>query len=367
MVIRILVFTVGFLVTTGTLLSAVRTVILPRSIQSRLNQVVFRTMRVLFRGLSSLRTSFEWRDRVLAHYSPIGLVTLVGVWLAMTTVGFMAMFWAVEQLGWGEAFHTSGSSLLTLGFAPVDGTGPRIMAFVEAALGLGLLALLITYLPTMYGAFSRRETLVGLLEVRAGSPPSAVGMLERYHRIGWTDQLTGFWAEWEVWFAEIEESHTSYPALTFFRSPQPERHWVNAAGTVLDGASLTLSSLDQEFQPQAALMIRSGFITLRRMADFFGVSHDADPSPGDPISISRAEFEGALNKLAASGLALVADRDQAWEDFAGWRVNYDTVLLELAQLTAAPYAPWVSDRSAPGFKEPRVRRWGRRKGSSIAG
>jgi hypothetical protein len=39
-----------------------------------------------------------------------------------------------------------------------------------------------------------------------------------------------------------------------------------------------------------------------------------------------------------------ADRQQAWEDFAGWRVNYDTVLRALAKLTMAPEAPWISDR-----------------------
>ena len=46
-----------------------------------------------------------------------------------------------------------------------------------------------------------------------------------------------------------------------------------------------------------------------------------------------------------SGVPLIADRDQAWRDFAGWRVNYDTVLLALAAMTMAPYAPWSSDRS----------------------
>jgi len=41
---------------------------------------------------------------------------------------------------------------------------------------------------------------------------------------------------------------------------------------------------------------------------------------------------------------LKADRDQAWRDFAGWRVNYDLALVELARLTDAPPSPWSSDR-----------------------
>jgi len=49
------------------------------------------------------------------------------------------------------------------------------------------------------------------------------------------------------------------------------------------------------------------------------------------------------------------DRERAWRDFAGWRVNYDSVLLGLAGVTMAPYAPWSSDRSLR-FKPRVVRR-----------
>lgn len=364
-VVRIVVAVGGVGLTAWTVLSAVRTVILPRSAQSLLSRLVFRGVRRVFNGLAALRPSFDWRDRVMAHFSPIGMLTLVASWLALVTTGFMALFWAVQQQGWSDAFWVSGSSLLTLGFAPVEGTVMRAAAFAEAALGLGLLALLITYLPTLYGAFSRRETLVALLETRAGTPPSAVEMLRRFRRIGWTESLNDMWGDWETWFAEIEESHTSYPALTFFRSPQPDRHWVTAAGTVLDAASLTLSTLDLDRQPQAALAIRSGYLALRRIAEFFGIEFDPDPAPDDPISIRREEFDGACRRLEEAGLPLKEDLDRAWRDFAGWRVNYDTVLLALAETTMAPYAPWSSDRSTPDRKPPRVRRWGRRRRVSL--
>ncbi len=102
-----------------------------------------------------------------------------------------------------------------------------------------LALLLVTYLPSLYAAFSRREAQIALLEARAGSPPSGVDMIERYHRIDWLDRLTAVWEDWEAWFADIEETHTSLPALAFFRSPQPEQSWVTAAGAVLDGAALS--------------------------------------------------------------------------------------------------------------------------------
>lgn len=358
MLLRIAVAAGGTVLVLGTLLSAVRTVVLPRATTSLLQRAVFRSVRAFFGGVSSFSSTFGWRDAVMAMFAPTGLLTLVASWLVLITGGFMGIFWAVEQQGVADAFLKSGSSLLTLGFAPVDGAVMQAVAFVEATLGLGFVALIITYLPAMYSAFSRRETLVAMLEVRAGSPPTAEEMILRFHRIGWTERLTDVWSDWEVWFAEVEESHTSYPALTFYRSPQPERHWVVAAGTVLDAAALTLSTLDVPWQPQAALQIRGGFLALRRIADFFGIDYDPDPEQGDPISIDRSEFDAVVDRLAADGVPIVEDRDRAWRDFAGWRVNYDAVLLSLAELTVAPYAPWTSDRSAPGRAQPRLRRWG---------
>lgn len=358
---RVLIGVGGVFVVLVALMSAIRTVILPRATASVLSRIVFRSTRRVFRAVSSWRGSFEWRDAVMAMFAPVSLVVLVASWLVLLIVGFMAVFWAVEQGGWAAAFHESGSSLFTLGFAPVQGAWLQGVSFAEAALGLGMVALLITYLPAMYSAFSRRETLVALLEVRAGSPPSAVEMLERFHRIGWTERLTDMWTEWEVWFAEIEESHTTYPVLNFYRSPDPDRHWVTAAGTVLDGAALTLSTLDVPWQPQAALQIRAGYLAMRRIADFFGIEYDPDPDPQDPISIDRAEYDAVVDRLDDAGVALKADRDQAWADFCGWRVNYDTPLLSLAELTVSPYAPWTSDRSALGRHKARVRRWGRRR------
>jgi hypothetical protein len=136
--------------------------------------------------------------------------------------------------------------------------------------------------------------------------------------------------------------------------------WITAAGTALDAAALAQTSLVREPSPGGRIVIRAGFITLRRIADVFGIAYDPDPQYGDPIALTRAEFEEALDRLAEDGLAVVDDRDQAWMDFAGWRVNYEAVMLEIAELIMAPYAPWVSDRSSIHRAPPKRIRWGAR-------
>jgi len=346
LIVRVLVFLLGLSLVAYTLDSAIRTFVLPRSAPDWLTRAVFAGMRQFF-DLRLRRTqAYLERDRVLELYAPLSLLSLPPVWLGLILVGYMGIYWALGVPSWYEALRTSGSALLTLGFAPVDGVLTTLFTFSEAIIGLILVALLIAYLPTMYAAFSRRETLVTLLEVRAGSPPAALTMLTRFQRIQGLEHLIDMWEAWEVWFAELEESHTSLPAVTFFRSPQPEHSWITAAGAVLDAAALAQSIVDIPPNPQASLCIRAGYLALRRIADFFSIPYHPDPHfPAQPISITRAEFDAACDELAHNGVPLKVDRELAWSDFAGWRVNYDTVLLALCTLTTAPPAPWSSDRA----------------------
>jgi hypothetical protein len=347
-----LVFAAGLTLVVGTLASAIRTMVVPRALPAVIARFVFSGVRQVLRALGGRSKSYERRDRAMAYFAPLGLVLLPAVWLAMALAGYTAMYWGLGSLSVRGAFILSGSSLLTLGSEPAMALPEHVLSFTEAACGIGLLALLITYLPSQYATFNRREVAVALLEVRAGTPPSGPNMIERYHRINWDGGLMQVWKDWETWFADLEESHTSLPALSFFRSPQPERSWVTAAGAVLDAASLRASTMDAARDPEAELCVRAGYVALRRIANYFRIPYDADPAPDDPISISREEFDGVCARLEKVGVALKADRDQAWRDFAGWRVNYDRVLVELAGLTMAPDAPWSSDRAPDSHRPP---------------
>lgn len=303
-----------------------------------------RAVRVLFNLAAARQSTFDSRDRVMALYAPIGLLSLLGVWLVTALLGYSLLFWSFAGGSYELAVSRAGSALFTLGFAAPSGFPMVLLSFTASAVGLVLIALLISYLPTMYSAFSQREQEVTMLAVRAGTPPSAVEMINRYCRLQRLDRLGEVWFDWEHWFANLEETHTSLAMLAFFRSPQPRHSWVTAAGAVLDAASLTRAAVDIPADPQADLCIRAGYIALRTIASYFQLAFNDAPDAGDPISIDRSEFEEALATLAAGGVPLKPDREQAWRDFAGWRVNYDGALLALTALTMAPYAPWSSDR-----------------------
>jgi hypothetical protein len=339
LVLKIVVFAVGVFVVGRAISSAIRVFVLPRASNEPIARFVFSSMRRIF-GLVIRDKPYAFRDRVLAYFAPVSLLVLPVVWLALVLTGYTAVFWAFGVESPSEALRVSGSSLFTLGFAPSAGTVQDLAAFSEAGIGLLLLALLIAYLPTMYSSFSRRELAVNLLEVRADSPPSAIAMLQRFHRLGRMDHFHDQLELWETWFADIGESHTSLAALAFFRSPQRDHSWVNAAGAILDGAALYRSVVDVPKDIQADLTIRAGYLTLRRIADFFRIAYERDPGPETPCSISEEEFGIACDELAASGVPLREDRAAAWRDFRGWRINYDQTLLALARITMAPPARW---------------------------
>jgi hypothetical protein len=352
---RVLAFVAGAAVVIGVLGSALRTVVVPRAEPSLLTQTVFVGTRKVFDLRVRKASRWEDADRVMARYAPSCLLVLPAVWVAGVLVGFTPMFWALGSDFPREAITRAGSSLLTLGFAFARDLPETILSFVAATIGLGLVALLISYLPSIYAQFSRREVLVGQLDTRAGTPPQAGVLLRRAHVIGWLDQLDDLWIDWERWFVEIEESHTSNAALPFFRSQHPERSWITAAGCVLDAAALTASCVDVPRNYRAELCVRSGYLSLRHIAAVFDIGFDPDPSATDPISVTREEFDEVVDDLVANGVPIRGDRDQAWRDFAGWRVNYDEVLLGLCALIVPPTAPWSSDRGMRQYR-PRIRR-----------
>jgi hypothetical protein len=344
---RLALIASGALIVWRTMLSAVRTFVLPRSSPDTISNFLFRNILKLFWLRTRRATTYEARDALMAMFAPTAMIALPMFWFVLVLIGYALIYWALGEARLDDAIMISGFSLLTLGFRS-SATLPRVMVeFSEALLGLTLIGLLISYLPTMYSAFSRRETLVTLLDVRAGSPPSAMELLMRAHRIRGLDVLEELFREWEVWFAEVQESHASLTPLIFFRSALPQHSWITAAGAILDSAALYSSVLDRPALPQAQLCIRAGYLCLRHLADYFRMPYAKNPTAADPITIGRDEFDEVVAALRAGDLPLKADLEQAWRDYVGWRVNYDAVLIQLAELTQAPYAPWSSDRGLP--------------------
>ena len=350
-VVRVLAIVVGLTGVFAVLASAIRTVVVPRGESTWLAKVVQVSVTAAFGVLARPSRSYLVRDRWLARQAPTALVLLPLVWSVAVVVSFWPVHWALGSDGW-DGLVLSASSLTTLGFARGGTVPDDLVAAFEALIGLGLVALMISFLPTIYGRFAQRERPMARLALLAGSPPDPALLLIRTYDAGVLGDLDETWNEWEVWFADLREAHTSFIALNFFRSQDPHTHWLTAAGVALDSAALGMAALEPANR-HGGLLMRTGFDTLRQIADQFDIEYDPDPAPTDPISVPRESFQAVVDQLADAGLPVRQDQEQIWRDWAGWRVNYDSVLVALARLTHAPPSRMLrEDYRSPDAESP---------------
>jgi hypothetical protein len=331
----------GWLVIT-TVSGAIRSFVLPRNESVRLNAFVFGGLRAVFDFAARRASNYAHRDRILAHYAPVGLVALPIGWLALVGLGYTGIYWALGVDSFTKSYELSGSSLLTLGTTKQNGLIVNVFSYSEATLGLLLLTLLISYIPTIYQAFSRRELVVAQLELRAGVPATPHGLIQ------WLGQDKDFsndddqWMAWEQWLVELDESHTSLPVLAFFRSPQAGRSWVLAAGLILDAANLLFSALDVSRSRQVEITFKAGVLALNRIHRFFDKKSETAPAElrtpeeMEATTPGRAEFAEAWRALQGAGFALMPDEELAWQHYQERRLRYEPSLKFLGALLMTP-------------------------------
>jgi hypothetical protein len=349
----------GVVVAMAVLISALETVVLPRNSFTRISRAVFAVAdRLLVRPWRSETR----RDNLRGLYAPIALVSLPLVWMLSVTVGFSFIFWGISTDSPQRALEISGSSLFTLGFAEPDGSVRIWLTFVEATIGLGLVALLISYLPTIYAAHHEREKGINVLVPFAGTPPSPVDMLGSLQRLGALDS-PDIWRTATTWMLDLDQTHCAFPALCYFPESSVGLSWVASVGTVLDAAALLLSAADYSTEEHAAQEIKGPMMALAygmptvvkigiaaalpigrpvKLLDLMARSGDEPPA----ISVARTEYIDALDRLHPL-LPVPADqREECWRRFAWTRSGYDRALRGLAGLTMAPPAQWTTDRPA---------------------
>lgn len=343
--VRWTAFAAGIVIVIGTTGSLIRTLVVPRGVSSRLSVFVGRNIvRRTFVFIADRFDSYEPKDKILALSGPISLLTLLLSWLALFLLGYALMLWPLIDAPFSQAVRESGSSMLTLGFTGTPLVGATMLHFLAAATGLIVVALQIAYLPTLYSAFNRRETLVTMLQSRAGAPAWAPELLTRHRLVGLVDALPDFYGEWERWAADVAESHTTYPVLVWFRSPHPLRSWVVGLLAVLDSAALYVSLCPSLAPSQARLCLRMGFTCLRNIADVLHIPYDPDPFPDDPIDLAYEEFLAGVERMKEVGFPMERTPEAAWSDFKGWRVNYEGIAYALADAVVAVPGPWSGPR-----------------------
>lgn len=282
------------------------------------------------------------RDAMLGLYAPGAAIMLLAVWLVVIVVGYGLILFALRAdlqpspQTIGDAVYFAASSILTIGFGDIVATGgvARTVVVIGAATGLGIVALVITFLFSLFGSYQRREVLVVTLAARAKAPPSAMMLLIPYARLDLVDELPSLFREWEVWTAEVLDTHVSYPLLGYFRSSHDNVSWISSLGAVLDAASLVLTTIKGLPTGHAKITHRVGTHLVEDIANILGLK-------GEGSAVERAEFAVVYAKLGKVGYELEPE-DDAWRAFERERASYAGRLLALADYWATPAPVWVS-------------------------
>jgi hypothetical protein len=340
-----LLFAVGLLVVVFTSASVLFTIVLPREPRGfeRLSSMVNRVVQLGFLALSRLARTYERKDALLAPTAPVALVGQLAIWAACFILGYALMLDGTTK-SFISALTQAAGALLTVGTINLSGRANEAIDIAAGATWVVIVALQIAYLPALYQAFNRREALVAMLESRAGVPAWGPELLARHQLVGIIDTLPAFYSDWEQWSAELAESHTTYPVMLLFRSPDPWFSWLVGLLAVLDGAAMHLALAPGTASSQSRLCLRMGFTALNRIAKVLRWEVDPDPNPEGPIDLTFEEFEEAVEMLAHVGFPMERTAQEAWPDFRGWRVNYETVAYHLCDRLTAPPAPWSGRR-----------------------
>jgi hypothetical protein len=336
---------IGLVMLTLTWASIVFTLVLPRGLTGpgRLTLWITRPTRQIFIGLARFARTYEGKDKVLALTGPVALLALLAVWLLLLGAAFVVMLLPYTD-DFGTDVAQVGAAMFTLGLARRPRATNDTIAILAAASGFIVIALQIAYLPALYSAYNRRESLIAMLASRAGEPSWGPEILVRHQLVGIVDSLPEFYGDWELWAADFSESHSTYPVLLLFRSPDAWSSWVVALLSVLDAAAIQLALSPDSTPSQARLCLRMGYTALRRISDAIGLTYEGDPMPDAPIRLTREEFEQAVALLEDVGFPTERDADAAWPHFRGWRVNYEDLAYRWANRILAPPAPWSGPR-----------------------
>ncbi|HEY1621592.1 MAG TPA: hypothetical protein VGG25_28465 [Streptosporangiaceae bacterium] len=360
---------VGLLIVLTSARSVIGTLIVPRPVASWLTRKVDQLVGAAFRTATARIGDYKRRDRVLSGEVAAVLICQILVWLLMFFFGFALMFWPFAHEGITEAFATAGPALWQIGAEQARGAPERTILDFASLTGIITVTLQISYLPTLYAEFNRRETEVALLNARAGTPSWGPELLARTHYalgsgVSTIHTLPQIYADWERWAADVTESHTTYLPLVRFRSPRPLSSWVTALLAVLDSAALFLA-LSPERAPEvpARLCLRSGFLCFNEIARAMRLPVPESPDSQAGIAVTYEEFLDAVARLRQVDFPIERDPADAWPDFVGWRVNYEDAAYAIARAVDVVPALWSGPRRRPADQIPPIRPPSGRAGS----
>ncbi|HLY03565.1 MAG TPA: potassium channel family protein [Candidatus Cybelea sp.] len=351
--VNIILVLAGFFLIWIALRDVFLSVVLPQAADRRLrlSAILARSLWRLWRLAAKSYSNEDRRESFLGMFAPFTLMTQLALWVAVLIWGFGTLLYGLpnalqpHSISYTNALYFAGASLLTIGYGDITPASEwaRVISLAAGASGLAVVALTASFLFSIFGAFRRRESFVATLGARAGSPPSGVGLLAIAGYLNLCEDLNVVFRQGQAWTAELMESHLAYPILAHYRSSHDYESWVTTLGTLLDAATLVITTVDRSASPerfdasgQARILFNIGRHAAHDLTHYYGLPLD------DIVGLQPAEFEHACDRLSTAGFT-IRDRAVAWESFCDLRKGYAGHLNALARWLAVPPLRWTGD------------------------
>ena len=343
--IHTLIGILGVAILAAILWDAFESVILPRHVRRsfRIARFFFRTAWTIWSGTAAHIRTPRRRESYLSYFGPLSLLLLIGFWALALVLAFAMIQWAAGSAlssGSPSSFRAdlyfSGTTFFTLGLGDItpQSSAARVLSVIEAGTGFGFLALIIAYLPTLYGAFSQREVSISLLDARAGSPPTASELLRRHGTERIQNGLAHYLRDWETWSAQLMETHLTYPFLCFFRSQHDNQSWIAAFTAILDTCALLIAYGEGETKWQAQLTFAICRHAVADLAQIFYI----DSRMPDVNRLPAQDLPKVRSLLLECGVPGCTEAGDA--KLKELRLLYEPYLNGLSRLLMMPLPSW---------------------------
>ena len=322
--------------------------LLPRRVRRdpRIARNLYRVLWRPWRAIASGRKP-STADTMLGVFGPLALILQLVTWTIGLLFGYALLEWAVASGSFAGRVFSSSGLFLSAGAAD-GGYGLRAVDLLEAATGVGVLFIVIGYMPSVYGAFSRREIAVSQFAPRAGSPPAAGALLRNvFGRQQWRE-LERELRAWEEWAAELMETQLSYPVLGYYRSQHVNQNWLAALTAMVDVAAFVKATAPEGKVVAADVTYAIGRHALADLA----LQHRVERRPSDG-RLADGEFD-ALYAIADDATDDAVDREEARRRLDALRATYEPNAQALARYFAVELPAWFPPDDAASVRQPRV-------------
>jgi hypothetical protein len=329
-----------------------------------LNRSVWRTARGV-----AFRLSRAWRHRLLNMVGPLLLPLLIAVYIVLLVLAFALIYYPHipgafvfssphPEAGWVDAVYFSGCTLTTVGYGDIVARSAllRFVALFEAAAGLTLISLAITYLLTVYTALERKRAVAISLYHQAGDGADVAGLIAHHfvegRFYGLRDALRTVTRDLQG----LLESHVDHPVIHYFHPVEVYKSLPRILFLLLETCTVIRSALDREENSDLRNYpeVRTLEAVVRHVLMKMIESLDLERREQRRKSTEREQdederrwhrrYEQTIARLRDSAIKTREDTEQGWEEYRAQREEWESKLRRLSLYLGYDWEEVTGDR-----------------------